>query len=132
LLQLLQANPALLVVHGLAQMLVLDTATHTFNPEGNPIESFPYYIGAGLYRRAAFDQIGLFDASLRFAEDTDWYTRLKESRLPYQRLMQVTLKVRRHGGNMTAEKTPEEMRATSLLAFRKALERAKKNKSTGR
>ena len=122
----LHASPSLMVVHGHAQMMVLDPATGAFNPEGNPAESFPYYIGAALYRREAFEAVGLFDVSLRFGEDTDWYTRLREQRLEIERLPRVTLQVRRHGGNMTAGKTPEQMSATGLGPFRKALERARR------
>ena len=121
----LQTDRDLVVVRGHAQMLILDPETGAFHAEGNPAESFPHYIGAGLYRREAFEAVGLFDVSLRFAEDTDWYTRLKESGLKAQRLDQVTLNVRRHGGNMTAQKTREELRATTLGAFRKALQRAR-------
>ena len=121
----LQADAGLMVVHGHAQMLILDEESGEFHPEGNPAESFPYFIGAGLYRREAFETVGLFDVSLRFAEDTDWYTRLKESGLRVERLAQVTLQVRRHGDSMTAQKTPEELRATTLGAFRKALQRAR-------
>ena len=121
----LQTDRDLVVVRGHAQMLVLDPETGAFHAEGSPAESFPHYIGAGLYRREAFEAVGLFDVSLRFAEDTDWYARLAESGLKAQRLDQVTLHVRRHGGNMTAQKTREELRATTLGAFRKALQRAR-------
>jgi hypothetical protein len=121
----LGADPALSVVHGHAQMLMLDPATGAFRPEGNPAESFPYYIGAGLYRREAFATVGLFDVAFRFGEDTDWYTRLRESGLRVERVPQVTLEVRRHGGNMTARKTRAELSATSLGPFRKALLRAR-------
>ncbi len=121
----LAADPALMVVHGHAQMMMLDPVSGAFRPEGNPAESFPYYIGAGLYRREAFERVGLFDVAFRFGEDTDWYTRLRESGLRSERLPQVTLQVRRHGGNMTAQKTRAELSATALGPFRKALQRAR-------
>ena len=129
--RVLAAEPGLMVVHGHAQMLILEPTTGEFRPEGNPAESFPYYIGAGLYRREVFELVGPFDASMRFAEDTDWYTRLKESSLPAERLPQVTLEVRRHGANMTAQKTREELSATSLFAFKNALERARRAAAAG-
>jgi hypothetical protein len=62
---------------------------------------------------------------MRFGEDTDWYNRLRESGLPSERLPQVTLQVRRHGGNMTATLTNQEHSATALLAFKKAIDRAR-------
>jgi GT2 family glycosyltransferase len=55
-----------------------------------------------LYRREAFARVGLFDAGLRFAEDSDWYTRAAEAGLAVERLDQVTLLVRRHEANMNA------------------------------
>jgi hypothetical protein len=122
----LNADPELMVVHGHAQLLVLYPESGEYRPEGNPAESFPYYIGAGLYRRHAFETVGLFDPSLMFAEDTDWYTRLKESGLKFERVPEVTLHVRRHGANVTAKKTPEQLSATSIGAFRKALQRARR------
>jgi hypothetical protein len=45
--------------------------------------------------------VGLFDAGLRFAEDSDWYTRAADAGLAVERLDQVTLLVR-HEANMNA------------------------------
>jgi Glycosyl transferase family 2 len=122
----LAARPELVVAHGYAQMLTLDPASGVFERQGNPAESFPYYIGAGLYRREAFERIGLFDHSMRFGEDTDWYNRLRESGLPAERLPQVTLCVRRHGANMTAGLSNQEHCATALMAFKKAIDRKRR------
>lgn len=88
---------------------------------GNPEESFPFYIGAGLFRRSSFQRIGLFDEDLRFGEDADWYRRAHEQGLTVKRLEQVTLIVRRHAGNMTSGKTVVEL--SPLQAFKKALDR---------
>lgn len=122
----LAARPELVVAHGHAQMLTLDPASGEFERQGNPAESFPYYIGAGLYRRQAFERVGLFDHSMRFGEDTDWYNRLRESGLPAERLPQVTLCVRRHGANMTAGLSNQEHCATALMAFKKAIDRKRR------
>lgn len=119
-------DPQMQVVHGHAQILVRDATSGRFEYRGNPRESFPYYIGAGLYRREAFRRVGLFDAGMRMAEDTDWYLRLRESGLKAERLPQVTLLVRRHGGNMTAGKSQEELQLTALAAFKKALDRSRR------
>jgi hypothetical protein len=122
----LARDSLLQVVHGHAQMLVLEAASGRFEYRGNPLESFPYYIGAGLYRREAFRRVGLFDATMRMAEDTDWYQRLHESGLKSERLPLVSLLVRRHGGNMTAGKSKEQLQLTALAAFKKALDRARR------
>lgn len=114
-------NPALDVVHGYAQVMVDNEATGVYDYAGNPRESFPYYIGAGLYQRSAFARIGLFDTDLRYAEDTDWFNRAAEQRLAVERLDLVTLHVRRHGANMTVGKSLIELNA--LRVFKKVLDR---------
>jgi hypothetical protein len=117
----LLAHPDVDVVRGRAQVTRYTTAGDAGEYLGNPAESFPHYIGAGLYRRRAFEKVGLFDADLRFAEDTDWYSRAAEKRLPILHVDEVTLFVRRHDGNMTRGKTIVEL--NQLRLFKKMLDR---------
>lgn len=121
LLEVHRENADLDVARGHAQVMKLDEDTRKYNFVGNPEESFPHYIGAGLYRKEAFEKNGLFDEDLTFAEDSDWYNRAEENKLLVHRYSGVTLHVRRHGGNMTAGKTEAEL--NPLLAFKKALDR---------
>lgn len=113
-------RPDIQVVHGRAQ-LVRETADSGLEYLGSPAEAFPYYIGAGLYRRSAFEQVGLFDKDLRYGEDTDWFNRAREAGLAVEDLDEVTLFVRRHEGNMTRGKSLEEL--NTLVLFKKALDR---------
>jgi hypothetical protein len=117
----LLAKPEADVVRGRAQVTRYTTAAEPGEYLGNPAESFPHYIGAGLYRRRAFERVGLFDADLRFGEDTDWYTRAAEKGLPIHQLDEVTLFVRRHDGNMTKGKTIVEL--NQLRLFKKMIDR---------
>lgn len=123
LVSYLLANPHLALVRGHAQLMKLNTDTGAYEYTGDPSKSFPHYIGAALYRRIAFETIGLFDEELHNAEDTDWYARLAESDLANERLPHVTLLVRRHGENMTAGKSAAELSKTSLFAFKKSIDR---------
>src|SRR5262249_33293388 len=66
----LMERPELDVVHGHAQLVQWVDTTRAYEYTGNPEEAFPYYIGAGVYRKRVFDQVGLFDRTLRFGEDT--------------------------------------------------------------
>jgi GT2 family glycosyltransferase len=125
LLTVLQEQPELDLVHGHAQLMRLDDKTKQYNFIGNPLESFKYYIGAGLYRASVFETVGLFDTDLRFAEDIDWYNRTNELGVNRQRLELVTLWVRRHGKNMTEGKTLLEL--SPLKAFKKTLDRQRLN-----
>jgi len=114
-------NPEADVVRGRAQVTRYTSAGDPGEYLGNPAESFPHYIGAGLYRRRAFERVGLFDADLRFGEDTDWYARAAEKELAILQLDEVTLFVRRHDGNMTKGKTIVEL--NQLRLFKKMIDR---------
>jgi GT2 family glycosyltransferase len=109
------------VVHGYAQLAYYNPVTETYEYRGNPAESFPYYIGAALYRREVFVHVGLFDRTLPFAEDTDWFVRAEEKKAGIKRLEEVTLVVRRHGNNMTYGGTQAELRQFRIL--KKSLDR---------
>ena len=115
----LMEDPDRAAVHGRAQLFRDDHGRQEFL--GNPAESFPFYIGAGVYRRSAFEAVGLFDPDLRFGEDTDWFHRAKERNAPILEVDEVTLLVRRHEGNMTRGKSLLEL--NTLRLFKKALDR---------
>ncbi len=124
LLTVMRQDQAIDVVHGFGQLMHHDEQSGRFTFSGSPREAFPYYIGAGLYRREAFRKVGLFDVDLPLAEDTDWYQRAYESELNVQRIEEVTLHVRRHGDNMTAQKTDQEL--APLRVFKKRLDRLRR------
>ncbi len=109
------------VVHGHGQLMELDDATGQYEYVGNPRESFPFYIGAALFRRSVFETVGLFDTKLRFSEDTDGFNRAHEIGVALKRLSLVTLLVRRHEQNMTHGKSLIEL--NTLQVFKKALDR---------
>ena len=111
----LDRNGSLDVAHGLAQVTTHDGSDGPGEFLGNPQEAFPHYIGAGLYRRRAFERVGRFDAELRFGEDTDWFQRAREGGLSIAHLDEVTLFVRRHEHNSTRGKTLVELNALRVL-----------------
>jgi glycosyltransferase involved in cell wall biosynthesis len=121
LVDLLAEHPDVDVVHGRAQVTRFTTHDEHGEYVGSPSEAFPYYIGAGVYRRRAFERVGLFDKELRFGEDTDWFTRAAERGLNILHLDEVTLLVRRHDGNMTRGKSLVEL--NPLRLFKKAIDR---------
>jgi len=126
LVDFLLEHPDIDVVHGYGQLMQFDSATGGYEYVGNPRESFPFYIGATLFRRGAFEKVGLFDTELRFAEDTDWFNRAIEAGIGLERLSQVTLLVRRHGQNLTHGKSLVEL--NTLRVFKKALDRKRQQK----
>ena len=120
LVDLMQENLGVDVIRGYAQ-LFRDSENGEREFLGNPKESFQYYIGAGLYRSDVFSKVGLFDPTLFFGEDTDWYNRAIERKISIKWLEEVTLFVRRHGENMTEGKTIIEL--NKLKTIKRALDR---------
>jgi hypothetical protein len=109
------------VVRGYAQVVEDNLGEKQTTFCGNPRESFADYIGAAIYRKHVFNTVGLFDPGLLFGEDTDWYVRARECHIKIKRIEEVTLYVRRHGGNMTEGKSLVEL--NTLHVFKKALDR---------
>lgn len=121
MLRALTEAPELDLVRGWAQVMELDPETGTYELVGSPTDSFPDYIGAGLYRKRVFARVGFFDTTLQLAEDVDWYARARELDVPMRRLDAVTLHVRRHGRNMTHGRSLQELNI--LQAFKRRLDR---------
>lgn len=108
----LAADPDLDAVHARAR-LVRYGAEDAYL--GSPEETFPYYIGAGVYRRSAFDKAGAFDVTLRFGEDTEWFARARLVGARILELPEDVLLVRRHDGNMTAGKSLVEVNTLQVF-----------------
>jgi hypothetical protein len=111
----LQKTPGLDIVIGHGQLVRLDAADGQEIFVGSPLESFQWYIAAALFRREVFSKIGLFDETLRFGEDVDWFKRAQEAGLGIERLPQISLLVRRHEGNMTRGKSMVGLNALRVL-----------------
>ena len=118
----LEEMPAVEVLQGRAQLVRIDPdAPGGTRCIGDPASSFSSYIGAGLYRSSVFRTNGLFDPSLRYGEDADWFNRARQGGAAIQRLEQISLIVRRHAGNMTRGRSVEELNTLKIL--KKALDR---------
>jgi len=114
-------DPDAEIIRGYAQLMELNADTGEYDFCGNPKESFPHFIGAAIYRKSAFRKVGLFDATLKFGEDTDWFNRADELNLKVKRLEDITLLVRRHGKNMTHGKNLVEL--NTVRVFKKVIDR---------
>ncbi|MFK8250878.1 glycosyltransferase [Ancylobacter terrae] len=122
----LEAHPQADVVLGRAQLMEEDAAGD-FHWVGSPAEAFERYIGAGLYRRRAFERAGMFDAALRFGEDTDWFASAAHAGLGIDRIDIVSLYVRRHAHNSTRGLSAPQV--TPLRLLRNALQRKRQAES---
>ena len=78
-------------------------------------------LGAGLFRKAIFDRVGLFDESLRFSEDQDWFLRAREQEARILLVTHTALCYRLHQGNMTRDKDLLQLKL--LAALKRSLDR---------
>lgn len=98
----LTTHPSVGIVQGLIQDLGLVRTPHntlTFEAVSEPY--FSVNLGSAIYRRAVFDKVGLFDETLRYNEDTDWFIRAWDNNIIKAQLHEVALFYRKHDGNMT-------------------------------
>ena len=58
-------------------------------------------LGAGLYRREVFDQVGTFNPARTLSDDIEWFIRVREKKVPYVTIEQPTLNYWRRPGSMT-------------------------------
>jgi glycosyltransferase involved in cell wall biosynthesis len=118
-------NPELDVVTGRIQYIHLPGAKMLDLPYEGPHNTVTHvHLGSGVYRRRVFERVGLFDETLRFSEDHDWFLRAREERVSMIILEQVTLLYRLHEGNMTRDRTFHELQLAKVL--KKSLDRRRK------
>ena len=120
-------HPAVSIVVGRTRR-VAETPGGAWVPIGEPAH-FPFSIGAALYRRDVFEHVGLFDRSLRFGEDQDWFLRAREASISTLEIDQVTQVARRHGGSMTRGKTLLELNLVRV--FKMSLDRRRTAATAG-
>ncbi|UCD29376.1 MAG: glycosyltransferase family 2 protein [Planctomycetota bacterium] len=115
----LTTHPGVDIVQGLIQDLQLVRTAH--NTLTFAAVSEPYYsvnIGSAIYRRQVYDKVGLFDETLRYNEDTDWFIRAWDNNVTKTQLDEVALLYRKHDGNMTNENNSKRSGFVWLLKKR--------------
>lgn len=68
-----------------------------------------WLLGAGLYRRRAFEKVGELAPELRTGEDLDWFLRARRKGATISLVPETTLYLRREKQNMTHNKTLQEL-----------------------
>ncbi len=105
MLAALEAAPEVDVVMGFGETFETEPTSTGLQMTADPRKVFPFYVGSAVYRRRAFALNGLFDEVMRFAEDTDWFYRARETGTHVRHLGVRSLLVRRHDANMTRNKS---------------------------
>jgi glycosyltransferase involved in cell wall biosynthesis len=120
-LALLERFSAALAVLGRTRFFFDDATTFSSSAAARAADSAPrWFLGihSGLYRRAAFDINGQFNADLRYHEDIDWFRRARATGLAIYPHEDVVLLHRRHAANMTNDRTA--LRADLLRMLRRS------------
>jgi glycosyltransferase involved in cell wall biosynthesis len=125
----LMADPALDLVAGRVRYVALAGGRiPDLRFEGPDLTLPGIHLGAAVYRRRAFDRVGLFDETLRYSEDHDWFLRAREEGLKMVVLAEVTLLYRMHDSNMTLNL--RERNAVQARMLHKSLERRRRRSGT--
>jgi glycosyltransferase involved in cell wall biosynthesis len=90
-----------------------------FAPSGKPFHS--YQLGAAIVRRRLIEEMGGFDATMRYGEDVDWFLRVRERGATIATLPEVALYYRLHAGNQP--NVYRTSRVGLLNAFHHSLQR---------
>jgi len=119
----LMRDPAAEIVMGLIQQVLLsETGAENF---AEP--AFSVNLGSAIIRKSVFERVGLFDETMRYSEDVDWFMRAREGGAAIVTIDAVTLLYRQHDQNMTRGKSTSELNV--LKALKRSLDR--RRESTG-
>jgi len=114
-LPLLIKDPRIDIVLGRIQQVLLSEAQEYGET------AFAVNLGSAVIRKSVFERIGLFDETMRYSEDVDWFMRARESGAAIVTIDAVTLLYRQHEQNMTRGKSTAELNV--LKALKKSLDR---------
>jgi glycosyltransferase involved in cell wall biosynthesis len=104
----LEARPEIDAVIGRTQIQRLQPGTSTFFDHGCPV--LLLYLSSGLFRRELFSaqRCGLFDENYRQGEDADWFLRARENGVHFCLEDEIACRYRRHGANLTTDKSANQ------------------------
>ncbi|MTJ10251.1 glycosyltransferase [Anabaena sp. UHCC 0204] len=119
-------NTSVEIVQGLIQQMNLSQLTSDKKPIFEPVYKPYNYInlGSAIYRKSVFEKIGIFDETLNYAEDVDWFIRAWENGISKVLIDQVMLFYRKHQKNMTEGKNLVELGFIKI--YKKRLDRIRK------
>ena len=115
-------EPTIEIVMGRIQQVLLSksvTGQTQANEIGEPV--FSVNLGSAVIRRSVFERVGLFDETMRYSEDVDWFMRAREGGVRIKTIDAITIFYRQHEQNMTRGKSPSELNV--LKALKRSLDR---------
>jgi glycosyltransferase involved in cell wall biosynthesis len=82
-------------------------------------------LGCALFRREAFDKVGVFNVALRHCDDWDWFLRAREMGVGIVIHRDVVLRQRVHENNLTRQR--DEGARYQRMAFKLSIDRRRAN-----
>jgi glycosyltransferase involved in cell wall biosynthesis len=128
LLDCLQAHPEAGAAMGRMQYIPVDVSRSSgFAAACGEAEAIVNYnLSASLFRASALRAVGLFDESMRYSDDWDWFVRAREKGVRIELAPEVTLINRRHGENLSNQR--EIGNHYTLMMLKKSLDRRRAGK----
>jgi glycosyltransferase involved in cell wall biosynthesis len=120
-------DPMIEIVMGRIQVLLLETVNGQTKERELDDPVFSANLGSAVIRKSVFERVGLFDETMRYSEDVDWFMRAREAGVEIRTIEAVTLLYRQHEENMTRGKNPSEL--SILKTLKRSLDR--RRQSTG-
>ena len=115
-------DPAIEIVMGRIQQVRLSkTVNGQTHAEEFAEPAFSVNLGSAVIRKSVFERVGLFDESMRYSEDVDWFMRAREAGAAIITIDVVTLLYRQHEENMTRGKSTSQLNV--LKALKRSLDR---------
>lgn len=115
-------DPQIDIVLGrIQQVLLSETVDGLTQSQEFAEAAFSVNLGSAVVRKSVFERVGLFDETMRYSEDVDWFMRAREGGAGILTIDAVTLFYRQHEQNMTRGKSPSELNV--LKALKRSLDR---------
>lgn len=115
-------DPKIDIVLGrIQQVLLSETVDGETQSQEFAEPAFSVNLGGAVIRKSVFERVGLFDETMRYSEDVDWFMRARECGASIVTIDAVTLFYRQHEQNMTRGKNTSELNV--LKALKRSLDR---------
>ncbi|HSE18859.1 MAG TPA: glycosyltransferase family A protein [Pyrinomonadaceae bacterium] len=122
-------DPKIDIVLGrIQQVLMSETVDGQTQSQEFAGPAFSVNLGSAVIRKSVFERVGLFDETMRYSEDVDWFMRARESGATIMTIDAVTLFYRQHEQNMTRGKSTTELNV--LKALKRSLDRRREQTGT--
>ena len=118
---LLRDSATDIVLGRIQQVLLSETGSGQTQAQEFAEPAFSVNLGSAVIRKSVFERVGLFDETMRYSEDVDWFMRAREAGVAIVTIEAVTLFYRQHEQNMTRGKSTSELNV--LKALKKSLDR---------